>query len=223
MHRSPLCHVALAVCCMAAGCVGELVKDAERLERETDAIDLGVGSIVEPPSCDELSTAQQICGGDPRGMWQVLEGCLIADAYDPLDGTCDAFRADATGEVAGVVEIGLESGFRLELVDQRVQAEFAFDLACYGGSTAPCDGAVFGGQCLLVGAQCECETSQALATTTEEGSWQRLDGALGVLSSEMFTLYEFCRLGPDLLTLTRPAVDDDVAWSLVLQRIGEVP
>jgi hypothetical protein len=203
--------------------VGEIVEDAERLDRETEAIDAGIGTVVDPPSCEALTTAEQICGGDPRGMWQVREGCLVADAYDPLDGTCDAFRADATGEVAGTVEIGIESGFRLELVDQRVQAESAFDLACYGGSTSPCDGAVFGGSCQLAGEQCECETSQALATTIEEGGWQRWDGALVVLSAETITQYDFCRMGPDVLTLTRPAVDNGVAWTLVLERIGEVP
>lgn len=217
-------HVAFVVLLAAslAACVADLKRDVEAFDRETDRIDDGIGTITEPPSCEDLDTAAYLCGGDPRGIWLVREGCLIDDAYDPLDGTCDDYDATASGTASGTVEIGTLAGFSLELEPQRIDADFAFDLACYGGATSPCDGAVFGGNCMLDGEICRCETRQTEDAIVENGFWQRFDGSLSVFRSDSVVVYEYCRLGPDLMTLVRPAVDDDVAWSLVLERIGEV-
>lgn len=206
----------------AFGCVGDLKRDAESFERETDRIDDGIGTITEAPSCEDLSTASYLCGGDPRGIWQVREGCLVNDAYDPLDGTCEDYDASASGTASGIVEIGTFTGFQLNLEPQRIDADFAFELACFGGATRPCDGAVFGGSCLVDGDICRCQTQNTEDAIAETGFWQRFDGSLSVFRSDSVVVYEYCRLGPDLMTMVRPAVDDDVAWSLVLERIGEM-
>lgn len=211
--------LALAV----SGCFRDLRELRDELEEEEERIDAGIGSVTIAPSCDDVPTAGFLCGGDPRGSWQIVSACPASDTYDPLDGTCDDISATASGSTTGVVTIESDGSIEVRLDAQVVSADFAFALACYGGSEMPCVGSVFDGACAVDGDVCRCQATRTSAPVVERGRWTRSDGALTAAGDDFAYVYDYCRMGPDVLALTRPAIADDVAWSYILERIPETP
>lgn len=214
-----LCLSALAL----TGCLRDLRELRDGLVEEEERIDAGIGTVLVAPECGELPTAGFLCGGDPRGVWTIVSACPAGDTYDPLDGTCDDLTATASGSTSGIVTILSDGTIAVQLDTQTVEADFAFALSCYGGSELPCVGSVFEGSCAVDGDVCRCQSTRTSAPIYERGRWTRQDGALTVLGDDFTHVYDFCRMGPDVLALTRPSIDGDVAWSYILERAPEAP
>jgi hypothetical protein len=203
------------------GC-GEGLRDrAGDIQEDQQAAEEGIGDIDVTPECSALPQAAFICGGDPRGLWQIATACPVSDTYDPLDGTCDQFASVTTGSIGGIIEITSGGEMLVELGPERIDTSFVFDLACYGGATEPCDGVVFGGSCSIDATLCRCETGFTNPTRIDAGQWQRDDGELALFGSDFVHFYDYCRVGADVLAMTRPSVDGSPAWSMVLERIGD--
>lgn len=188
----------LAMLCLlpvAAAC-GDL--ELVRYEGFDAGVDVAeVGADVAPPttlpaSCEELAEASTLCGGDPVGTWEILRWCPVVEAFDPFDGLCPDIISEGSGSSAGTLEIAPDGYWELAWRDRALDVSFSFDLACFGGSSTPCNGAFVRGECEVVSPRCECNVQESVDDFIERGLWAPNAGTLAVTLSDRAIDHTYC-------------------------------
>lgn len=224
--RGVLCTIGLLAACADTDPDGEDAR-TESDSGEAGQEDTGAHTPVstEPPLlvCDAISAGFADCGGTPAGFWRIRQWCPDGAAYDPLSGTCPDVRSLASGGATGVIQFGSDNEFVVRLESAETDIEFNFDLGCYGGSTAPCDGANFGAVCELVdnGDRCECVRQQSIRDELRSGTWRRNGSFIEMrLEGEPLAYARFC-IGEDGRTaeLALPELVGVLPASVQLTRI----
>jgi hypothetical protein len=200
---------------------GSLV-DAIASDSTSDAPD---GAEPEPSLlvCDSVPEGFADCGGIPTGLWRIRQWCPDGALFDPLDGTCPETASTASGSATGLIQFGNDNEFVLRLESAATELNFRFNLSCYGGSTAPCDGSNFGGVCEVVGGgdQCACTREQSIVDEFRSGTWRRNGSFIELrLDGEPLVYARFCRVGvSSFAELSLPELNGVLPASVQLLRI----
>lgn len=152
-------------------------------DADVDALDASADTAAPedvPTTCEALDESPVLCGGDPTGLWEVSLWCPVASGWDPFDGLCPDVQTVGEGSAIGTLEIAADGYWEFAWAERTVDIEFSFDLACFGGSTTPCNGAFVRGECEVVSPRCECTASQRVEDFVERGAWTSSGGALSV-------------------------------------------
>lgn len=173
-----------------------------------------------PLTCDEPLPTFALCGGNPIGEWVSVVLCPASNLYDPLQGTCDAIQIDGTGSGGAVLAIRPDGSWRLEMETVTTVVDFSFPLSCYGGGSAPCNGAIYNGQCARDGGDtCACRVDRTRPPTIEEGRWTTVGAYLDVLGPPTTLQHLFCvDEDADVLDIQRLGIGTEVPWRAVFVR-----
>ena len=100
--------------------------------------------------------------------------------------------------------------------------QFAFPLSCFGGSTTPCAGSFYNGECELLDDECQCDVSQVFDRYVERGFWT--GGPRMLVFENSAALYEqpFCvSNNRQTLQFARYSNDAEVGFVATFSRIPE--
>lgn len=203
------------------GACAERIRD--RVEAYLDAhsdVDAGP-DVPETPSCDD-GTDFAACGGLPIGAWTLERWCADGDSFDPLRGTCEDLIAEGSGDARAVLRVYAEGDYRLDWERLESEVAFEFPLWCFGGSTTPCSGSFYDGECEILGEDCLCSITNSYENFTESGFW-RIDGrnlifeTAGVIHNQPYCVEQ----GGSTLRLARFGQDSEVGFVATFQKAIE--
>jgi hypothetical protein len=204
----------------ALGCaerIRERVEEYLDAQSQADVVDAGP----EVPTCDDGSEFTP-CGGSPVGEWKLDRWCVDSNGYDPLRGTCEELAADGSGAARAELRIFAEGDYRLDWLEYSTAMQFVFPLSCFGGSTTPCSGTFYDGECELLDDECLCDVANEYERFVERGFWT--GGARLLVFETSGVLHEqpFCvSSNRETLQFARYSNDSEVGFVATFTRILE--
>ncbi|MFT6400483.1 MAG: hypothetical protein ACJAYU_005255 [Bradymonadia bacterium] len=213
------------LCLLSAGC------DLRLAELEAALADSGVQADTGPSleeilaneQCEGLVAEDFRCGGDPVGTWEIVRSCPAVDAFDPLNATCAELSVEGQGEAVGRVEFRGDGTYELTIEPRILEVSFTFPLACFGGSTEPCDGSNFFGSCAVVGSECVCDVTRTRGAIEEQGTWVRFFSDIQ-FSPDAETLIDaqICRFDAVMRMVRFSPIEEELDWGFILRQVDDL-
>lgn len=213
------------LCLTAFGCDFNIPELEAALSDSGIQADAGpsLEEILANEQCDGLVADDFRCGGDPVGTWEIVRSCPAVDAYDPLNGTCAELSVDGQGEAVGRIEFRGDGSYTLEMEPRVLELSFTFPLACFGGSTEPCDGSNFFGSCFVADSQCACDVTRTRGAIDEEGTWVRFFAEIQFSpDDETIVDAQICRIGEVMRMVRFSPNEEELDWGFILRRFDDL-
>jgi len=219
LRRSAFIALLLAVTGIVA-CSDASPGGVDEADAGADATDatLDGAEVSEGVACALLASDFEPCGGDLVGTWDIEVYCPLAESWDPLDGTCPDLVAEGEGEAIGELLVFDNDAYLIEYAERRLDLRFGFPLACYGGSSVPCNGEYYNGVCERVGDEdCACEVGLDYTDESEVGTIETFGSTLVFEVDGVRLSGAYCVQG-DELTVLRFSFGETLGFRMRLRR-----